>query len=127
MTNEPPAGAPFELERFELVLLKRPRGHADISDAEADRLQEQHITHLGTMAAAGHLVVAGPFDEQPDASLRGLCLYQTGSLERARELAEGDPAVRAGRFELDVMYFYCEKGAVRRPHLRDAATTSSVG
>jgi hypothetical protein len=50
--------------------------------------------------------VAGLIDEQQDKPLRGLCLYKAGSLERARELASGDPSVVAGRLELDVMYFY---------------------
>jgi uncharacterized protein YciI len=117
MTVEP-QGAPFELERFELVLLKRPAERSELSEDEADRIQVLHLGHLGAVADAGHLVIAGPFDEQRDESLRGLCLYQTGSLDRTRALAEADPAVLAGRLEVDVMYFYCEKDAVRRPTSR---------
>jgi uncharacterized protein YciI len=114
MTDQP-EGAPFELERFELVLLKRPKDPAELPDAEIERIQSLHLVHLSAMAAAGHLVVAGPFDQQPDESLRGMCLYQTGSIDRARALAEDDPAVRARRLEVDVMYFYCEKDVVKRP------------
>ncbi|HUD69899.1 MAG TPA: YciI family protein [Acidimicrobiales bacterium] len=125
--TENPEGAPFELERFELVLLKRPAERPEIPEAEVERFQALHLGHLGAMAAAGHLVIAGPFDQQPDESLRGLCLYQTGSLDRARALAEEDPAVRAGRFEVDVMYFYCEKDAVKRPALGGAATAARAG
>jgi hypothetical protein len=29
------------------------------------------------MRHAGHLVLAGPFSDQPDDSLRGLCIYRT--------------------------------------------------
>jgi hypothetical protein len=42
---------------------------------------------------AGYLLVAGPVIEQPDPRLRGMCIYRTGSVERARELASADPAV----------------------------------
>jgi uncharacterized protein YciI len=56
--------------------------------------------------------VGGPFDEQRDASLRGLSIYQTGSLETTRVLASSDPSVVAGRLEIDVMYFYCPKGSL---------------
>jgi uncharacterized protein YciI len=101
---------PFELDRFELVLLKRPTELATIPDDEVDRLQDLHIAHLQAMAKAGAIRVAGPFDEQRDQSLRGMALYQTGSIERTRDLAESDPAVVAGRLEVDVMYFYCPKG-----------------
>jgi uncharacterized protein YciI len=125
--TDAPAGAPFELERFELVLLKRPADRAEVTEDESERLQARHLEHLGAMAAAGHLVIAGPFDEQPDESLRGLCLYRTGSLERTRSLAEDDPAVRANRLEVDVMYFWCEKNVVQRRSPTDPATASERG
>jgi uncharacterized protein YciI len=98
------------LDRFELVLLKRPTELATIPDEEVDRLQDLHLAHLQGLAKTGAIRVAGPFDEQSDQSLRGMAIYQTGSIERTRELAASDPAVRAGRLEVDVMYFYCPKG-----------------
>ena len=104
--------APFELERFEVVLLKRPASRPEIPTEEADRLQALHLEHLGAMRSAGHMLLAGPFDEQPDESLRGMCIYRTGTIERTRELAESDPGVAAGRLEVDVMYFYCPKGSL---------------
>lgn len=94
------------------MLLQRPANRAEISVQEAERLQDLHLGHLAAMGADGHMRLAGPFDAQRDESLRGMCLYRTGSTERARELAESDPAVVAGRFEVDVMYFYCEKGTL---------------
>jgi uncharacterized protein len=102
----------MEFDQFEFVLLKRPASRPEIPDEEAEEIQRQHLAHLGEMRAAGHMRVAGPFDEQRDESLRGLCLYQTGSLERTRALAESDPAVQAGRLEVEVMMFYCPKGQI---------------
>jgi hypothetical protein len=61
--SDSPEGAPFELERFELVLLKRPAGLAAIPEAEVDRIQALHLGYLTAMAAAGHIVLVGPFDE----------------------------------------------------------------
>jgi len=107
---DPNDDAPFELDRVELVLLKRPVDRDEIPEAEAERLQAAHLAHLAAMSAAGHMRVAGPVDEQPDPALRGLCVYRTRSLERARELAESDPAVVAGRLAVDVMYWYFPKG-----------------
>jgi uncharacterized protein len=104
--------APFELDRFEFVLLKRPVNPPTMSEEELDALQELHMAHLLAMTNAGAIRVAGPVEEQSDESLRGMCLYQTGSLERARELAASDPSVLAGRLEVDVMYFYCPKGSL---------------
>jgi uncharacterized protein YciI len=107
--------APFELDRFELVLLRRPTSPVSLDDDEIDLVQQRHLDFLGEMHAAEHLVVAGPFDEQHDEKLRGLCLYATGSIDETRALAAGDPAVVAGRLEVDVMYVYLKKGAIPIP------------
>ena len=101
---------PFALDRYELVLLKRPTKPSNVSDEEIDRLQELHLAHLQALTRTGDIRVCGPFDAQSDESLRGMALYQTGSIERARELATSDPAVVAGRLEVDIMYFYCPQG-----------------
>lgn len=104
--------AEIELDRFEIVLLKRPVNAPQFSDVELDRLQELHIAHLQAQQLSGAMRVGGPFDEQTDESLRGLSIYQTGSLERTRALASSDPSVLAGRLEIDVMYFYCPRGSL---------------
>jgi uncharacterized protein YciI len=100
----PAAGPPPNMERYSLVILKRPaNGGAKVADPEA--LQRQHIGHLQAMARAGKLVVAGPLDDQADPRLRGICLYRT-SIEEARQLAGEDPAVKAGRLEVEVMSWW---------------------
>lgn len=63
------------------------------------------------MQAEGKLVAAGPFSDQDDATLRGVCIYRT-SIPETRELIEEDPAVRAGRLAGVLMTWWTEKGAV---------------
>jgi uncharacterized protein YciI len=100
-----------ELESFAFVLLRRgPRAH-EFDDAELDALQAQHLAHLDEMASQGKLVAAGPFSDQPDDSLRGLCFYAT-SVDEARRLAESDPSVRAGRMAVEVMTWSTKKGSI---------------
>jgi uncharacterized protein len=106
---------PFEFDRFELVLLRRPTSPATLPDDELEQIQRRHLEHLSEMHAAEHLVVAGPLGEQPDETLRGLCLYATGSIDETRALASRDPAVTAGRLEVEVMYVYLERGAIPIP------------
>ena len=101
----------MELESYAFVLLRRPADAPDLPEEELDRLQEQHLAHLAAMAKAGKLVGAGPFSDQNDESLRGLCFYAT-TIEEARELASDDPAVRAGRLSVDVMTWWTQKGTV---------------
>jgi uncharacterized protein len=102
----------MDLEMFELVLLRRPATAPELPETELERLQEAHLGHLSRMRREGHLRTAGPVGDQPDDSLRGLCLYQVGDLERVRALAESDPSVRAGRLAVEVMAFYCPRGDI---------------
>ena len=64
------------------------------------------------MKAAGHLLVAGPLADQGDPRMRGISIYRTGSVERARELAEADPAVQAGQLEIEAMTWRTRPGAL---------------
>jgi uncharacterized protein YciI len=110
-TAEPPA----EFDVYEFVLMRRVDDAPELDDDAIELLQSQHFGYLESMRKAGHLKVAGPFDEQPDDAWRGLGLYQVGSLEEARRLAEADPSVRAGRLAVDVLHWYTKKGAVTFP------------
>jgi uncharacterized protein len=117
VSNEEPRTAepPDEFDVYELVVLRRPINAPAIDDATAELFQRQHLGHFATMKEAGYMKVAGPLDNQPDENWRGVCLYQVGSLAEARRLAESDPAVRAGRFVVDVMNWYTAKGAIPFP------------
>jgi uncharacterized protein YciI len=115
--NDPPtAEPPAEFDVYELVVLRRGRPDPALDEETIELLQRQHLGHLRAMKVAGHLAVAGPLRDQPDENWRGLCLYRTGSLDDARRLAEDDPAVRAGRFTVDVMHWYTAKGALTFGH-----------
>ena len=105
----------MELEAFELVLLRRPASAPDYPDEELDRIQREHLAFHADLRAAGQIVTNGPVQEPGDPALRGLGFFRTGSIERSRELAESDPAVRAGRLAVDIMTWYCPPGTMSRP------------
>jgi uncharacterized protein len=101
----------MEFDTYTLVLLRRgPRAH-EYEGAELDRLQQAHLGHLKAMHERGALLVAGPFDRQEDETFRGLCLYGV-PLDEARQLAESDPSVQAGRMAVQAMEWWTEKGAL---------------
>jgi uncharacterized protein YciI len=100
-----------ELASYTFVLLRRPADAPSYPDDELERIQEQHLAHLAALGEKGKLAAAGPFSDQADESLRGLCFFAT-SIEEARELAAQDPAVRAGRLAVEVMTWWTEKGSV---------------
>ena len=105
----------MDLEAFELVLLRRPASAPDYPEKELERIQREHLAYHAGLREAGHVVTNGPVDGQPDPSLRGLAFYRTGSLERSRQLAEADPAVRAGRLAVEIMTWYCPPSTMSQP------------
>jgi uncharacterized protein len=104
-----------DLEAFELVLLRTPGGAPSYGQDELERIQREHLAYHARLREAGQVVTNGPVRDQPDPALRGLTFYRTGSLERSRQLAEADPAVRAGRLAAEVMTWYCPPGTMSRP------------
>jgi uncharacterized protein len=102
----------MELDTYSLVILRRGPRAAEYAGAELEELQAAHLAHLAQMKEEGHLLVAGPFDDQEDETFRGLCLYR-GPLEEARARAEADPGVRAGRMRVEAMSWLTPKGALR--------------
>ena len=104
-----------DLEAFELVLLRTPENAPSYDDAELARIQAEHLAHHDRLRESGQVVTNGPVRDQPDTSLRGLAFYRTGSLEQARQLAEADPAVQAGRLTVEIMTWYCPPGTMSRP------------
>jgi uncharacterized protein YciI len=113
--REPPEAAPPDsFDEYELMLLWSGPRRSELESPDAERLQRQHLGHLEAMRAAGHLPVAGPLMEQPDPRLRGICIYRTGSVARSWELASSDPAVVAGRLEVETMRWLTRPGALPR-------------
>lgn len=119
-----PASPPMEFDTYQLVLLKRPAEPEEYPPERAQEIQAAHLGHLTRMAQEGHLVVAGPFGDQEEETLRGLALYRVGSVEEARRLAEADPAVQAGRLEVEVMTWYTQKGALEFPVFEELSGAS---
>ena len=105
----------MDLEAFELVLLRTPENAPAYDEAELERIQVEHLAHHTRLRESGHVVTNGPVRDQPDVSLRGLTFYRTGSLEESRQLAEADPAVRAGRLAIEIMTWYCPPGTMSKP------------
>ncbi len=111
----PPAGAKFEFDHYQMVLLRSVAGAKQMSKEDHAELFEGHIGHFKKMAVEGKMAVAGPFGDQDDKTLEGLCLYRVGSVSEARALAEQDPAVKARQLKVEVMTWYVEKGALAFP------------
>jgi len=75
---------------------------------ETEAIQKAHLANIGRLAEMKKLVVAGPFGD--DGTLRGIFVFRVGSIEEARSLAATDPAVQAGRLELQIHTWMVPEG-----------------
>lgn len=100
------------MESLTLVLLRRPASPTEFADDEADRIQQAHLDFLDGKRSAGVMGAAGPFRDQDDQMLRGLCVYRV-DIEEARKHAAEDPAVQAGMLEAEVVTWWFREGEIR--------------
>ena len=91
----------MQFDHYTISLLFLRPDAPTLADEQAAELQDAHMAHLADLHDAGHLLAAGPVQGAADRELRGFCILRVDP-ERARELNEQDPAVRAGRFRIEV-------------------------
>ena len=113
--TRPATGPAMEFEKYQLVILRAGDNPPQIPREEAMEIQKQHLAHMSGLARQGKILVAGPFSDQPDKTMRGMCIYRCASIAEARQLAEGDPAVKAGRLKVEVLTWNVEKGYMTFP------------
>lgn len=105
---------PDAFDVYTLVVLRRPADAPDLSEAELDALQAEHLAYRARLRDGGILVANGPFDAQSDESYRGMSIFACDPAEAAR-LSDADPSVVAGRLAYDVMEWWVAAGSLAFP------------
>lgn len=98
----------FEMTTYYVGFLLKGALWTPDQTPEVEKLQAAHLANIQRLAQEGKLILAGPFTDGGD--LRGMFVFQVGSIEEARALAESDPMVKAGRLKLDLHPWYAAKG-----------------
>lgn len=93
----------FGMKRYVMAFLKSgPK--RDHTPEEAAKIQKGHMENIRKMASSGELIVAGPFMDQGD--VRGIYIFNVATIEEAKKLTETDPAIQAGRLEMELHPWY---------------------
>jgi uncharacterized protein YciI len=92
-----------KMRTYYMGLLRRGPAWSAERTPEVVAISKGHMDHIGEMAKSGALLVAGPFlDAKGPGDLVGVFIFGVATLDEARALAEADPAVKAGRFTVEV-------------------------
>src|SRR5215208_5761159 len=102
----------MKFDQHTVVLLVRPPDAPELSEQEADALQDAHLAFRANLRERGSLIAGGPLLGQDDERLRGISVMSVDP-ETARELCSADPAVRAGRLAVQVMTWIVPAGNIR--------------
>jgi len=73
-----------------------------------EELQREHLAHISRLLREGKAIAVGPFLD--DTDLRGICIFDSDSVEEVRAICLTDPGVRAGAFRVDVHPWYGPRG-----------------
>ncbi len=105
---------PTEIERlppmthYVIGLLRRPPVIPPRTQEQAAELQERHLAHLRHLRETGELITTGPVEEE--GALRGILVFRTDKVARARELMAEDPLVAGGYLLLDLYTWFSPAG-----------------
>jgi uncharacterized protein len=102
----------MKFDQHTLVLLVRPPDAPELSEEEAEALQDAHLAFRADLREQGYLIAGGPLLDQDDERLRGISVWSVDPA-RARELCSADPAVEAGRLAVQVMTWMVPAGNIR--------------
>jgi uncharacterized protein YciI len=101
----------MKFDRWTVVFLIRRHEAPELDEATADALQDDHLAYLEGLHADGRLLAAGPVEGPAGTTLAGICIFG-GEVAEARSLLEADPAVRAGRYRIEVISWSVPGGTI---------------
>jgi uncharacterized protein YciI len=113
----------YGIKMYVMAFLKA--GPVKIQDSvKRMELQRRHLKNIMRLASEGSLIIAGPFlDDQP---LRGIFIFNVDTVEKARALAETDPAVHEGTLIFELHPWYGSAALMEVPGIHKTIEKESV-
>src|ERR1700739_2789073 len=93
----------YGMKTYVMAFLKTGPNRLKDSAARAE-LQKAHLKNIMRLANEGKLIIAGPFLDDQD--IRGIFIFNVGTIEEAKKLTETDPAVKAGSLIMELHPWY---------------------
>jgi uncharacterized protein YciI len=101
------AGVDAQPKAYTIVFLNHKPDAEKIDKEAQTKLFEGHMANINRLAKEGKLLAAGPFEGGG-----GLFILNTGSQQEADEWVKTDPAVRANRWNIEILPYAPRIGSV---------------
>ncbi len=98
----------WEMDTYQFLFYVKGANWSPTVTEETKRIQTEHLAYIGKMAETGKLVGAGPLAD--NVNKRGILIFHGVSLAEAKTMAEADPAVKAGRLQIEGHTWWGPKG-----------------
>lgn len=106
----------YGMRQYVMAFLKKgPNRNQD--SATVASLQRAHLDNIGRLAKEGKLVLAGPFMDEGE--VRGIYIFCVTSVEEAAKLTQTDPAIKAGRLEMELHPWYGSAAVMMIPSIHE--------
>lgn len=92
---------------YTFVFLNNKPDKKELPKEEVDKIMQGHMNNINRLAKEGKLLVAGPFEGGG-----GIFIFNTTSVEEAKEWLSTDPGVQANRWNVEVLPFQPRIGSV---------------
>lgn len=99
-------------DTYVVVFLNNNPDKEELPEEEETRLQEQHLSNIGKLASEGKLLMAGPFEGGG-----GIFILQTPEIQMAKKWILSDPAIRANRWNIELLPI---RARIGKPCLADS-------
>ena len=90
----------YDMTNYLLGFLRKGPTYGAGTKEESATMMAGHLANIQRMSALGKLAVAGPLTDNGD--IRGILIFKNTTPEEAKRLVGADPAVKAGRFVLEL-------------------------
>ncbi len=113
----------YGMRQYVMALLKEGPNR-DQDSTTAANLQKAHLENITRMAEEGKLVIAGPFIDSWE--VKGIYIFAVETIEEARALTATDPAIQAGRLEMDLHPWYASAAIMELNELYNKMEVKSI-
>ena len=97
----------YEMGEYQFAMLMSGDSTEELTDVDAQKIQEEHLAFLKTLHDDGRAVAIGPIEN--GGKFRGVVVLDVGSVAAAKELLAEDPWIERGHLKADVRGWYAAK------------------